>query len=788
MSATITGTQTVAVTLTSSSTAYLNPVAISGALDIAAGTALVVESPWSVDNHGTIAAAAGLGLSLSATATIDNTGTILAPGSIDDGVRANNGRTTLADISLTNDGLISGGSMGVRLVAISDSLQNQAAGTIIGGAVGADLNGAPGMTALTNDGVIRSDGGTGVLLYSADAVNAAGGTILGGSVGVSLGAAADFTNAGTVIGGKGIEVSNTNTLIDSGLIEGTSGIAVSFSPIAVAMGAPAAGGSMTILPGASIDGTLEGNGVASLFFAGSSPATFDNFTSVVSGFQTVAVEAGSAWDLAGQGALSGSGSLVNDGTIIVSGTDNLGVYASVSGSAGTFDLEGGSLTLGNFVGDGEVIHFGNSESSSLVIGQHAGGFFGTIDGFRSNDFLEIGGFGSSVQETSTFANDTLTLNGSAGPITLAFQNAPASLAIEPVTVLGTKSYEVVVPCFAAGTRLLTDAGYRDVETLREGDRLITRGGTARPIVWHGWRRVDCRRHPRPEAVRPVRIVAGAFGPGVPMRDLVLSPDHAVFWAGVLIPVQFLLNGVSVRQEPVASVTYHHVELDTHDLVWADNLVTESYLDCGNRHHFAEQGSVEALHADFTPLAWDETRACAPLAIDGPAVAAARRILHAGLRREGYEVARVDLRIEADSGRPGKSILIRAGSRRARHRRVQIDLPEASHRVSFRSKTSCPAEIDPGATDRRRLGAAIANLTLDDMPVAFDDPRVLSGFHDAEAGPRGEFAWTDGHGLLSVEGARSLSFDLQGQAAIWRRDGGHGSAEAGARRKIAGCRD
>ena len=56
----------------------------------------------------------------------------------------------------------------------------------------------------------------------------------------------------------------------------------------------------------------------------------------------------------------------------------------------------------------------------------------------------------------------------------------------------------------------------------------------------------CRRHPRPHDVRPVRIAAHAFGLGRPRRDLRLSPDHAVFVDGVLIPVRYLLNGATVR--------------------------------------------------------------------------------------------------------------------------------------------------------------------------------------------------------------------------------------------------
>jgi hypothetical protein len=137
------------------------------------------------------------------------------------------------------------------------------------------------------------------------------------------------------------------------------------------------------------------------------------------------------------------------------------------------------------------------------------------------------------------------------------------------------------------------------------------------VVWLGHRRVDCRRHRRPADVQPVRIKAHAFGLGRPHRDLVVSPDHAVFIDGVLIPVRYVLNDATVRQEPVAGVTYWHVELPAHGVLLAEGLPTESYLDTGNRAAFANGGSVVQAHADFARGVWQRA-GCAPLVTEGPA--------------------------------------------------------------------------------------------------------------------------------------------------------------------------
>ena len=173
-----------------------------------------------------------------------------------------------------------------------------------------------------------------------------------------------------------------------------------------------------------------------------------------------------------------------------------------------------------------------------------------------------------------------------------------------------------MPCFHQGTRLATSGGTVAVEALRVGDLVLTQSGAARPVVWLGHRRLDCRRHPRPRAVWPVRIRAGAFGQGRPARDLRLSPDHALFLDGVLIPVHCLLDGISIAQEQAEIVVYWHVELARHDVLLAEGLPCESFLDTGNRAAFGGVGPVVQLHPDFCQRSWDGD-ACAPLVLAGP---------------------------------------------------------------------------------------------------------------------------------------------------------------------------
>jgi phospholipase/lecithinase/hemolysin len=189
-----------------------------------------------------------------------------------------------------------------------------------------------------------------------------------------------------------------------------------------------------------------------------------------------------------------------------------------------------------------------------------------------------------------------------------------------------------VACFAAGTRILTAIGEVPVEQLRIGARvLLARGGTA-PITWIGHSHVDCARHPRPREVWPIRVHAGAFGQGLPRRDLLLSPDHAVFFGGgaangaadILIPVRYLINGATVTQSPCRRMHYFHLELPVHAVILAEGLTTESYLDTGNRGLFADPGEEKRTSGAAHALRRPAGTACAPTAATVPQAGAATR--------------------------------------------------------------------------------------------------------------------------------------------------------------------
>lgn len=196
----------------------------------------------------------------------------------------------------------------------------------------------------------------------------------------------------------------------------------------------------------------------------------------------------------------------------------------------------------------------------------------------------------------------------------------------PAGATGLPDNQASCPCFAAGTHIASVHGDILVEALRVGDTVLAvLGDDAEPIVWVGRRKVDCTRHPRPHQVWPVRIRAGAFGFGLPLADLLLSPDHAVYINNVLIPVKHLVNGSTITQIRLDQITYYHIELRRHDVVLAHGLSVESFLGVNDRADYANTNGPVKLHPDFSSRQW-RAKACAPLVVAGPELEAARAVV------------------------------------------------------------------------------------------------------------------------------------------------------------------
>jgi len=145
-----------------------------------------------------------------------------------------------------------------------------------------------------------------------------------------------------------------------------------------------------------------------------------------------------------------------------------------------------------------------------------------------------------------------------------------------------------VVCFTSGTRIATEQGAVPVETLRGGDRILTKDNGPQELIWTGGRRLSgARLHAMPQ-LRPVRLRASALGVDVPDDELIVSPQHRIVVRGpvaralfntdeVLACARDLVNDRTiVIDRQLRQVSYVHLMLDAHQVVFANGVETESF--------------------------------------------------------------------------------------------------------------------------------------------------------------------------------------------------------------------
>jgi hypothetical protein len=156
-------------------------------------------------------------------------------------------------------------------------------------------------------------------------------------------------------------------------------------------------------------------------------------------------------------------------------------------------------------------------------------------------------------------------------------------------------------CFLAGTNIACPDGHRPIEDLAIGDVVLTADGGRRPIRFIG-RQTCATLFADPLRTRPIRIAAGALGDGLPVRDLCVSPDHALLIDGVLVHAGALVNGTTVTRmtDLPERFTYYHVELEDHSLILAEGVPAETFVDNVTRRRFDNYAEFEARFGEATP--------------------------------------------------------------------------------------------------------------------------------------------------------------------------------------------
>lgn len=214
--------------------------------------------------------------------------------------------------------------------------------------------------------------------------------------------------------------------------------------------------------------------------------------------------------------------------------------------------------------------------------------------FDVNGPTSIGSFSNVVINVA--AATGWTMNGQAlvsgnntfsGPLSsLTFSN---SSAFESLRI---QSINATLMCFCADTMFATPTGPRAVQNLSVGDVISTVSGTT-TVKWLGEAAVDVRLN-NPAKVNPICISAGALGADLPLRDLIVSQDHAIEIDGMLINAGALVNGDTIRQVaqmPMSGFSYYHIDTGSHELLLAEGVAAESFIDYASRDSFKGQGEA-----------------------------------------------------------------------------------------------------------------------------------------------------------------------------------------------------
>ena len=325
------------------------------------------------------------------------------------------------------------------------------------------------------------------------------------------------------------------------------------------------GDGADIITGGSAGDSLEGGSGADTIDGGAGDDTILAGTendSVLGGAGNDSIEGGDGADTLAGGA--------DDDTILGGiGAD------SIDGDGGNDSLEGGegNDTLNGGAGDDTLV--GGAGADTINGGDDqdyiVGGVDDVIDGGEGgtdDDTLYLGRF--------DFTIDYDPLNGENG--TVNFDDGSS---------LSFTNIENVIACFTPGTLITTLKGQMPIENICVGEKVFTRDNGYQTVRWVGQRKLEGSELVANPALQPILLRADYLAPGVPERDMMVSPQHRMLVESiatqlllgqdeVLVKAKHLLHKDGVEQVCPESVTYLHVMFDTHEIILADNAWTESF--------------------------------------------------------------------------------------------------------------------------------------------------------------------------------------------------------------------
>lgn len=236
----------------------------------------------------------------------------------------------------------------------------------------------------------------------------------------------------------------------------------------------------------------------------------------------------------------------------------------------------------------------NGVSPSNIFWVAGGGLTATYDDSTTSPMY--GNFISSDDSTFTYPSVLTGHIFSQGAVTITPQTSVN------ITTINTSTSTPPIVCYAKGSLIFTKQGFVPIETLKAGDTIVTKGEIHKNkfiknedlkienVQWISKFKVfDLNSESR-----PICIKKNALGKNKPFKDLYVSPNHGLLINNKLIAARNILNGTTIYQDMECDeVEYYHLECEKHTAIFANGILSESYLEANNRDVF--ENSIKLKH-------------------------------------------------------------------------------------------------------------------------------------------------------------------------------------------------
>lgn len=487
------------------------------------------------------------------------------------------------------------------------------------------------------------------------------------------------------------------------------------------------------------------------------------------------VKISSGANLIGSSFYGVSGSVTSIGSgghlFVSSGATILGDIRLADGGFATLDagisktsyysMESPGVTL--YTG-GTINLSGNTNGGLTITGLENGGtLVTTITGFDgtapgSSDIIKIAGVQQkdvqNVEAKGDNVNITLTNDKTINLNIIGAEKAGYSLG---TAADGSLTYEV---CFLSGSLIKMFNGEQRIEDIRIGDEIMTfdyasNQEVASRVKWVGNKKATVKPWlSDDEAGYPVRIVKNAIADGVPHEDLLITAEHCLFFDGQFIPVRMLVNGSTIFYDnSIMAYTYYHIETERHSVITANGMLTESYLDTGNRHSFKQDGEFVLFSKPLSKKTWEQD-SCHPLMVEREVVEPLYHQIKERAVAMGQKFVISQKQLTND---PKLHLITPSGQEIYPFSQINgkylFNIPIDIEEVYISSRVSRICDIiGPFVDNRHSLGVQIGDILMMTTNKIYKitnhlSQSDLSGWHGLEKNSR--CRWTKGHAILPL---------------------------------------